>query len=275
MGKKDNNVWAYFFWYVFYFALFWLILGANMRSFWIVLIFYAISISFAFSRLAEELWRNVTGVRPLRLRKEKIRLLPLFEEVYADVIKADKHLSKEIKLYIKEDMDINAFAFGKETLVLTRGSIELLNDECLKGLIAHEFGHFSNYDTTTSLLMSVGNFYFSVLIAILERIKNFVDRKKKGSIVLILFKALLDCVYWIFRGIQFLSDFSLTVTRREQEYSADEFAVKSGFGEELAEVLNEIYSTSFSEPQSIKEQLKSTHPPITIRIERVENAVYS
>jgi len=56
-------------------------------------------------------------------------------------------------------MTINAFAFGKSTLVLTRGSLELLNDDCLKGLIVHEFGHFSHRDTEAILLTTVSNFF--------------------------------------------------------------------------------------------------------------------
>jgi len=61
---------------------------------------------------------------------------------------------------------------------------------------------------------------------------------------------------------------------RQNEYLADDFALKLGFGKELAEALNEIYEVSFSKPQSVKEQLKSTHPDITLRIERLETALY-
>jgi len=68
--------------------------------------------------------------------------------------------------------------------------------------------------------------------------------------------------------------FPLSTLRGVYQYLADGFAVKSGFGKELANVLNEIYQVSISRPQSVKEQLKSTHPPITIRIERLENGIY-
>ena len=40
-------------------------------------------------------------------------------------------------------------------------------------------------------------------------------------------------------------------------------------------MLLEIYSVSISKPQSVKEQLKSTHPDITLRIERLEEALYN
>ena len=60
-------------------------------------------------------------------------------------MRTDPQLSRKIRLYIQEDMSVNAFVFGKKTLVLTRGSVALLSDDCLKGLMAHEFGHFAHY----------------------------------------------------------------------------------------------------------------------------------
>jgi len=119
--KKGNG--AYVRWYLFYFFFFPLLIPINI-----------ITTIIAFTKGAEKLWRKVTGVRPLRLRSEKERLLPLFKEVYLGAAEADPDISKGIKLYIKEDMTINAFAFGRSTLVLTRGSLELLDDVCLKGL---------------------------------------------------------------------------------------------------------------------------------------------
>ena len=53
-------------------------------------------------------------------------------EVYKQASKVNPDLPKNIKLYVQENMDINAFAFGKSTLVLTKGSLELLDDDGLK-----------------------------------------------------------------------------------------------------------------------------------------------
>lgn len=258
---KSN--WIYLAWFCFYFVFFLII----TRGF--AIFFYIVTIPLAFSRVAEKLWRMVSGVRPLRLNAEKERLLPLFKEVYGGAVKANPNLPMSIKLYIKEDMEVNAFAFGESTLVLTRGSIQLLNDNCLKGLIAHEFGHFSHKHTEAILLSMVGNLPMTFLIQKLTDFKKYLSRHK-GSLITGILKTLYDIFYYLLRGIYFIGELILMYSSREHEYVADEFAVKSGFGKELTDALIEIYEVSISKSQGIKEQLRSTHPHITLRIERLE-----
>ena len=48
----------------------------------------------------ENLWRKVTGIRPLRLKSEKERLLPIFKEVYWEAVRANPKLSKGIPIHI-------------------------------------------------------------------------------------------------------------------------------------------------------------------------------
>ena len=229
---------------------------------------YILTTILAFTKAAEKLWRRVSGIRPLRLKSENDRLLPLFKDVYTGAFEADSDLSKEIKLYIKEDMTINAFAFGKSTLILTRGCLELLNDECIKGLIAHEFGHFSHKDTEAILLTTVSNFFMSYILSKLtDRVNRDEHENQAGFIV--------KGIYHIFKVIDFFGEVILKRTNRRNEYYADAFASKSGFTKELTDVLIEIYSMSISKPQSVKEQLKSTHPHITLRIEQLEESLYN
>jgi len=264
MSNIIKNNLAYLAWFLFY------VLPISLITDGIALIFYAITVSFAFSPVAENLWRRVAGVRPLRIKSEKERLLPLFKEVYQGAIKANPKLSKDIKLYIKEDMTINAFAFGKSTLVLTKGSTLHLNDECLKGLIAHEFGHFSYKHTDALLLFTVANLPMSFIIRKLTDVKDHFDNNKRRSLII---GSLCDFLYYLFKGLDFLGDLILMHSSRKNEYTADEFSVKSGFGKELTDVLIEVYGVSVSEPQSVKEQLRSTHPHVTLRIEQLEKAI--
>jgi len=266
MSKENKNIKPYMFGILFYFIFFALITGG------IAVIFYIITIPLAFTPTAENFWRKISGIRPLRLKEEKERLLPLFKEVYEGAIGADPDLSKGIKIYIKEDMSINTFAFGRSTLVLTKGSIQLLSDESIKGLIAHEFGHFSHYDTIADLLITFGNFPLSFIVTKLANLKNQYD--DSSGLIISCFKALYNAVYYLFKGVQTIGDLFLKHIYRKREYMADDFAFKSGFGKELAGVLTQIYHMSFDKPKSVKEQLKSSHPPITLRIEELENAVY-
>jgi len=213
--------------------------------------------------VSERLWRWVSGIRPLRIRAEKERLIPLFEEVYSAYPKNRKrNHTRNIKLYIQESMSINAFAFGRETLVLTKGSIDLLSDEALKGLIAHELGHFHNYDTMGALFAYVANLPMSLLMKKL--------RQKDSTLNDGLIKFLFSIIYSFFRLIEFTSDLIIMHHSRKQEYKADMLALKCGYGEELAGVLIQLYQISMEKPKSIGEMIRSTHPPITKRIERLE-----
>ncbi|MCL2106729.1 MAG: M48 family metalloprotease [Oscillospiraceae bacterium] len=262
---KPNSNWVYVAWFLFYFFLF------SALTLGIAIPFFIITTILAFSPVAEKLWRKVTGIRPLRLKSEKDRLLPLFKEVYTGAYRTDPYLSKGIRLYIKEDMAVGAFAFGRSTLVLTRGSVMQLNDDRLKGLIAHEFGHFSNGDTEAILLSTVSNFFMSLIMDRLTDRKNRMDNENKGGISKILFNP----IYYLFRAIDSIGELILKRTSRRNEYLADEFALDSSFGNELADVLNAIYFETGNKPQSLKEQLKNTHPDITLRIERLETALYN
>ena len=256
-------------WFALYFGFFFYITGGYS------IFVYFVTVSLAFSSMAEGLWRSISGVRPLRLKSEKERLLPLFKEVYEGARTTNPQLSKKIRLYIKEDMTINAFAFGRSTLVLTRGSIELLDDNCQKGLIAHEFGHFSHRHTEALLLFMVGNLPMTFIMRVLTDMKNhFNMSENKGTLITSIFRMLFDFIYWIFRSLEFIGDLIIMRSSRQKEYIADDFAHQSSFGTELTNVLIEIYSVSISKPQSVKEQLRSTHPHITLRIEELEAVIY-
>jgi STE24 endopeptidase len=218
--------------------------------------------------LAEYLWRLLSGLRPLRIKAEKDRLTQLFEEVYNSYTteeKKTKH-TKKIKLFIEESMNINAYAFGRRTLVLTKGCIDLLSDESLKGLIAHELGHFHNRDGIWKLFTYVANLPLSLLMKILHKIDNSLS----GGVI----KFVFNIIFSFFRLIEFVGDLIIMHESRTREYEADQLALDWGYGGELANALIELYQISMEKPKSINEMLKATHPPITKRIEELETLLY-
>ena len=228
------------------------------------------------SELAETLWRLINGVRPLRLNKEKERLRPLFLEVYEEASKKDRKLSKNIDLYIQEDININASAFGRRTLILTKGSTMLLNDDNIKGLIAHELGHFSNGDGKVALILYVLFLPVALLVTLFTKIKKMLDEASKESLGISVIKGFYDILYLIYiKGIGFIFVLIFMHHRRKSEYKADMFAQACGYGAELAEVLVQLYEVSFSEAGTVKEMMRGTHPHITKRIERLEKSLSS
>jgi len=253
---------SYPIWYLFYVALFGILTAGAIIPVYILLFFIA------FNPETEKLWRWLTGIRPLRIRAEKERLIPLLKEVSSAYAKTDGEstYSRNVKLYIQESMTINAYAFGRETLVLTKGSIDLLSNEALKGLIAHEMAHFHHSDTGRALFAYVANLPLTILM---KKLRQINDSLETGLI-----KFLFGFVFYLFVTIEFLGDIIMMGHNREQEYEADKRASRWGFGEELAGALIQIYQVSMEKPKSIGEMIKSTHPPITKRIERLETALY-
>ena len=259
---------AYIIWFLFYFLLF--MLATNGYAIY----FYLVTIPLALLPLAEGFWRIINGIRPLRLQAEKERLLPLFKEAYEGAIKVNPALSKGIKLYVHKDMDINAFAFGKRTMILTRGSIELLSDDCIKGLMAHEFGHFSHKHTQAVLLSTIGNLPMVLVLKVLFGLKEHISKEEaKSSFVMKGFRALYSIIYYFFKGIDLIGELILMHTSRKHELQADKFAMESGLGEELVLVLREINQVGMEKKQSIKERLRNSHPHITRRIEALESSM--
>lgn len=261
MLKSIFKSWSYIVWFVFHLFLFGMLTGGLIMP--VYIIFFLV----AFMPVSEKLWRWSIGIRPLRLKAERDRLIPLFDEVYSAYRHEEmvKH-TENIKLYIQESMSINAFAFGRETLVLTKGVVDLLSDEDIKGLIAHELAHFHHYDTMGALFTYVANFPMSLLMKKLRQI----DSTLGDGIA----KFFFNIIFGFFRLIEFVGELILMSHSRKQEYVADMSALKWGYGEELAGMLIHLYQLSMEKPKSIREMIKMTHPPITKRIEQLEYWIY-
>src|SRR2546427_9889272 len=88
-----------------------------------------------------------SGARPVS-REEAARLYAVMERLAA---KAKLPVSK---LYVIPEAAPNAFATGRNprhaSVAVTQGLLQLMNDDELEGVIAHELSHVRNYDILTS-----------------------------------------------------------------------------------------------------------------------------
>jgi heat shock protein HtpX len=88
-----------------------------------------------------------SGARPIS-REESPRLYAVMERLSA---KANLPMPK---LYLVPQAAPNAFATGRNpshaSVAVTQGLMELMNDDELEGVIAHELSHVRNYDILTS-----------------------------------------------------------------------------------------------------------------------------
>jgi heat shock protein HtpX len=161
------------------------------------------------------------------------------------------HKMKYPKVGFIDDGAPNAFTYGhtknNARVVLTRGIFELLNEEEVKAVVAHELGHASHYDM---LFMTVAQLVPLVLYGIYEllRSKDNSDSDSKAQMVA-----------WIAYILYIISNYIILALSRTREYYADSFSleetknpsalasalVKIGFGLSTAET-NEKHSAARS-----------------------------
>ncbi len=144
--------------------------------------------------------------------------LPEYLERFISSI-CSKHNMKRPKIGLINDGAPNAFTYGRgkndARLVLTRGIFELLNEDEVKAVVAHEFGHIVHYDM---LLMTVAQLVPLVCYFVYQMFldsNSSSDDNSSGAII---------------AGIAFalyiISEYIVLWLSRTREYYADEFSLE-------------------------------------------------
>jgi heat shock protein HtpX len=195
------------------------------------------------------------------------------------------------KVYVIEDMSMNAFATGRDpkhaSVAVTRGLMNRLERRELEGVLAHEMSHIGNRDT---LVMTVVVVLLGVLALLADlglRLtwygagsrRSYSDKNSKGQgLILVIAVAFLILSPIIARLISF-------AVSRQREYLADASgALLTRYPEGLASALEKISQDTDPLDQATKatehlyivnpltkhksalNSLFSTHPPIEERI---------
>lgn len=197
-------------------------------------------------------------------------------------------------LYVVPDMAPNAFATGRNprhaSVAVTQGLLELMNDDELEGVIAHELSHVRNYDILTSSIAAT----IAGAITYMAQMGQWAmlfggfggdrddDRRGGGLSALLMI---------------FLAPFAALLLQlflsRTREYAADETGVRMvGHTEGLISALEKLGAynrripTSAISPSTSSlcivkpmfgtgtfSSLFSTHPPLEDRIAALRNMV--
>lgn len=191
------------------------------------------------------------------------------------------------RVYIINDPSPNAFATGRDpknaAVCVTSGLLEIMNDDELTGVLAHEMGHVKNYDIRVSMIAFALTAVISLIADIIFQMTWFRgnDRENNNQVFLLLGIAAAILAPIIATMIQ------LAVSR-QREYLADATgALTTRYPEGLISALSKIEHTGsalkrqntatahlfFASPlrgHSIT-NLFSTHPPIPDRIKRLQD----
>jgi heat shock protein HtpX len=250
-----------------YLGLNYLLFGWFPKLFTVIVFVQLGFILVSLSPIGEGIIRFIYNARPILTNKDKEYLNPIFNSVYEDVIKTKWWTSKRIKLYIDRSMSINAYALGANTIAVTRGAIETLTEEQLKGVIAHEFGHLYRGDTMLPLIFIGGNPYFVFTFFIIKIMKIILNTSYEllGGNSKKIYKGFGRFILWLFclaiTPLVLLVQGLMGVNSRDNEYKADEFAFNAGYGENLISALYMFDKMDFGSGQvSIMERLKMSHP---------------
>ena len=193
------------------------------------------------------------------------------------------------KVFIINDPAPNAFATGKSpdqaAVCATSGLLEIMSDDELQGVFAHEMGHVKNYDIRVAMIAFALTAAISLLADIFIRLSFFSGNRRNNSQNNYIFLLIGIAAAILAPIVATLIELAVT---RKREYLADATgALTTRYPEGLISALEKIKRTGsvlqkqntatahffFANPlkdHSIT-NLFSTHPPIDERIKRLRD----
>ncbi len=227
------------------------------------------------SPIGEAYVRMKEKVQKMELTGDTAGIYAIFEEVYAAAKEKNPKIGDKIKLYYKPTEEVNAYALGHRTVIVTHGLINSMDADMIKGVLAHEFGHISSGDSDLKLGISVSNSILLIFTVIINLVITFfslviglASKKASGWIAGRIFGAvgvfLVTLVYGIWTKLGMLM---VNATSRKDEYAADAFAVDCGFGTDLYNALDALDGVKAK--SNFFSLLASTHPDTVDRLSAI------
>lgn len=259
----------------------------------ITLLIFVCSIGILYTPIGNWWYRKII----LNLREpneaERRRLIPIYNEVYKRALTVSPNLSRDIKLFIYDDDNVNAFAIGLKTIAVHRGMlVNNIYDNEIAAILGHEFAHIANGDTFCTILAVQSNAIVSVFRTVFSFFMIIVA-KIIGFCVSLAFKTaegaengftIADaCV----RGISWLIDKTVLIfvfisviiaqySRRKHELAADNFTARLGYGQPMIHFFQRYEGfDNTSNMFSLSHLLYGTHPSMNIRISNLQSNINS
>jgi len=190
------------------------------------------------------------------------------------------------KIYIIEDPAPNAFATGRDPrhsiVAATTGLLDLMDDNELEAVMAHEMGHIQNYDIrlgmiTFGLVSAIG-----LLTDVVFRMFIFGDNDNDNSpiamvigIVIIILAPIMAALIQmaVSRQREYLADATSSLTTRNPDSMISALEKLKQSGRPMKKQNTASAHLFFSNPlkPGFVNGLFSTHPPLDDRITRLRN----
>jgi len=252
--------------------------GITLVNIAIVFTAYVSTVIISLSPVGEWVLAAFAGAKEIKRKDIKIRLIPLLEIVFKSAKEITPNMVNSLHLKIIHDSVPNAFAIGRKTICVTDGLLNLTDEEIM-AVFAHEMGHLAYKHSAIQLLIGGGNIFISGFLLIIKLMCWLITtifaafavgaRSLGGGIFAAIIGGLSSALIWLWTKFCMLF---LMWSMRQNEYIADDYARKLGYGETLARVLdNQLCS---SPENGLLKALYSTHPRSDDRIAKLqENGV--
>lgn len=173
----------------------------------------------------------------------------------------------------KRSTKANAYftGLGKfKTIVLFDTLINLMTENEIVAVFAHELGHGKHKDVQKNLFVSLFNV---LLIAVLFEISLYIQLPFSESTVINYGASYIILGELIMNFIMPFFSICTNYFSRKHEYEADGFAVEQGYGRNLITGLKKLSKNNFSDlnPHPLIVKLSYSHPPMSERIQAIEN----
>jgi heat shock protein HtpX len=215
---------------------------------------------------------------------------PLDRHKYPEIYTMIEELSHSMKipmpkLYITPDMQANAFATGRgpghSSVAVTKGILEVLTKQELRGVLAHEIAHIKNRDVLVATIAAV----LASVISFIANMAFFMggsnDEESAPNPIALIAAAIF---------VPIAASLIQMAISRQREFGADHTGAKTiGSGQELAKALLAIHDTARRYPKESNPamsslyigdptgglggrmlKLMSTHPPVEERVKRLQ-----
>jgi len=264
--------------------------GAYSIMLMIFALVFAVIVSFASYYYSDKLVLQMTKAYPLT-REQDTRVYYMVEGLS---IAAGLPMPK---IYVIEESGMNAFTTGRNpsnsVIVFTRGIINNLNDEELKGVIAHELSHVKNYDILLGTIIVILVGMVTIISNIMFRSFLFGGGRRSSSskdsgggilniiflvigLLLIILSPLIAAVikFAISRQREYLADSNGALLTRYPAGLANALKKINAYSE-VSTANNAIAHIFISNPfgkntKVMFSSLFNTHPPIEERVRRLE-----
>jgi heat shock protein HtpX len=188
------------------------------------------------------------------------------------------------KVYVIDDPAPNAFATGRDpkhaVVGATTGLMQIMDDNELEAVMAHEMGHIQNYDIRVSMIAFGMVSAIAILSDIVLRVLFYGGRRDNmhpaflvvGLIAVILAPIIATMIQLaISRQREYLADASGAMTTRDSESLAKALEKLQLYGQPLRKQNSSTAHLFFSNPlrTGAFARLFSTHPPLEERVKRL------